>query len=230
MEALGLRGARRACELAGRRDRARRGLRLGADHRGADRAPAAGRVIAVDESPSMVDGRARAPRPGAPSVRVGRPARARRSSEPVDAILSTATFHWIADHERLFARLHAALRPGGRLVAQCGGEGNIDVPARARRPSVLRARALRRALRRLAAAVELRRPRGDARAPARRRLRERRVLARAGAPQQPERAARVPLHDRARPARQQLPRSCASRSWTTCWRSSASRSSSTTCA
>ena len=30
--------------------------------------------------------------------------------EPVDAILSTATFHWIADHERLFARLHAALQ------------------------------------------------------------------------------------------------------------------------
>jgi trans-aconitate 2-methyltransferase len=46
-------------------------------------------------------------------------------SEPVDAILSTATFHWIADHERLFARLHAALRPGGRLAAQCGGAGNI---------------------------------------------------------------------------------------------------------
>ena len=46
---------------------------------------------------------------------------------PLDAILSTATFHWIADHERLFERLHAALRPGGRLVAQCGGEGNIDV-------------------------------------------------------------------------------------------------------
>jgi trans-aconitate 2-methyltransferase len=46
--------------------------------------------------------------------------------EPVDAILSTATFHWIPDHERLFARLRAALRPGGRLVAQCGGEGNID--------------------------------------------------------------------------------------------------------
>ncbi len=45
---------------------------------------------------------------------------------PLDAILSTATFHWIADHERLFARLHGALRPGGRLVAQCGGEGNIS--------------------------------------------------------------------------------------------------------
>ena len=47
--------------------------------------------------------------------------------QPVDAILSTATFHWIADHERLFGRLRGALRPGGRLVAQCGGEGNIDV-------------------------------------------------------------------------------------------------------
>ena len=45
--------------------------------------------------------------------------------EPVDLIFSTATFHWILDHDRLFARLRAALRPGGRLVAQCGGEGNI---------------------------------------------------------------------------------------------------------
>lgn len=42
-----------------------------------------------------------------------------------DLIFSTATFHWIPDHELLFARLRAALRPGGRLVAQCGGRGNI---------------------------------------------------------------------------------------------------------
>jgi trans-aconitate 2-methyltransferase len=46
---------------------------------------------------------------------------------PLDAVLSTATFHWISDHDRLFARLHAALSPGGRLTAQCGGEGNITV-------------------------------------------------------------------------------------------------------
>jgi trans-aconitate 2-methyltransferase len=45
--------------------------------------------------------------------------------EPVDAVLSTATFHWVADHPRLFARLHAALRPGGTLAAQCGGIGNV---------------------------------------------------------------------------------------------------------
>jgi len=45
--------------------------------------------------------------------------------EPVDAVLSTATFHWIDDHGKLFERLHAALKPGGRFAAQCGGHGNI---------------------------------------------------------------------------------------------------------
>jgi trans-aconitate 2-methyltransferase len=46
--------------------------------------------------------------------------------EPVDLIFSTATFHWIVDHDRLFARLRENLVPGGRLVAQCGGAGNIS--------------------------------------------------------------------------------------------------------
>ena len=46
-------------------------------------------------------------------------------AEPVDAILSTATFHWVPDHDALFANLAAVLRPGGLLVAQCGGVGNI---------------------------------------------------------------------------------------------------------
>jgi trans-aconitate 2-methyltransferase len=46
--------------------------------------------------------------------------------EPVDAVFSNATFHWIPDHDALFAVLHGAMKPGGRLVAQCGGFGNID--------------------------------------------------------------------------------------------------------
>lgn len=46
--------------------------------------------------------------------------------EKVDVVFSCAVFHWITDHERLFERLHAALEPGGRLVAQCGGYGNIQ--------------------------------------------------------------------------------------------------------
>jgi len=44
---------------------------------------------------------------------------------PVDAVLSTATFHWVLDHDRLFDNLARVLRPGGRLVAQCGADGNI---------------------------------------------------------------------------------------------------------
>jgi trans-aconitate 2-methyltransferase len=89
-----------------------------------DRLPR-GRVIAVDASSSML---------AAARERLGADADVRRLDlleldldEPVDAVISTATFHWIADHDRLFRRLHRALRPGGRLLAQCGGEGNIDV-------------------------------------------------------------------------------------------------------
>jgi len=44
---------------------------------------------------------------------------------PVDAVLSTATFHWVTDHDRLFANLRAVMRTGAQLVAQCGGEGNL---------------------------------------------------------------------------------------------------------
>ena len=45
--------------------------------------------------------------------------------EKVDAIFSNAVFHWIKDHRNLFSRLRAALAPGGRLIAQCGGRGNV---------------------------------------------------------------------------------------------------------
>jgi trans-aconitate 2-methyltransferase len=45
--------------------------------------------------------------------------------EPVDAVLSTSTFHWVRDHDALFANLAAVMRPGAPLAAQCGGAGNI---------------------------------------------------------------------------------------------------------
>src|SRR5918997_5837395 len=82
-----------------------------------------GRVIAVDGSPAMVaEARRRLP----DRVDVREADLLELTVEvPVDAIVSTATFHWIGDHDRLFERLRAVLRPGGRLVAQCGGEGNI---------------------------------------------------------------------------------------------------------
>jgi trans-aconitate 2-methyltransferase len=82
-----------------------------------------GRVIAVDAAPSMVE-QARALLPATVDVRAA-DLTTLDLGEPMDAILSTATFHWITDHDALFARLIAALRPGGRLVAQCGGRGNV---------------------------------------------------------------------------------------------------------
>jgi trans-aconitate 2-methyltransferase len=82
-----------------------------------------GRVIAVDAAPSMVD-QARELLPPDVDVRQADLLEL-ELDEPVDAILSTATFHWVADHDRLFANLHAQLKPGGRLVAQCGGHGNV---------------------------------------------------------------------------------------------------------
>src|SRR5688572_884093 len=42
-----------------------------------------------------------------------------------DLVFSTATFHWVRDHERLFTEIFAALKPGGRLFAQCGGGPNL---------------------------------------------------------------------------------------------------------
>lgn len=45
---------------------------------------------------------------------------------PVDAVLSTATFHWVLDHDRLFRNLAGVMRPGAVLEAQCGAEGNIS--------------------------------------------------------------------------------------------------------
>jgi trans-aconitate 2-methyltransferase len=86
-----------------------------------------GTAVALDGSPSMIDeARRRLARFGDRVEYVladlGRPL---PLASPVDAILSTATFHWVPDHEALFRNLAAVIRPGGRLVAQCGGAGNI---------------------------------------------------------------------------------------------------------
>jgi trans-aconitate 2-methyltransferase len=91
-----------------------------------------GTVLAVDASAAMVEEAARRLAELAPRVRVRRADLSELVvEEEVDLIVSTATFHWILDHARLFGRLHAALRPGGRLVAQCGGAGNIARTLRA---------------------------------------------------------------------------------------------------
>jgi trans-aconitate 2-methyltransferase len=89
-----------------------------------DRLPK-GRVIGVDAAPSMVE-RAREAFEGDDRVELIVADLAELSlPDTVEAVFSNATFHWILDHNRLFARLFAALRPGGAVEAQCGGEGNV---------------------------------------------------------------------------------------------------------
>lgn len=82
-----------------------------------------GRVIAVDGSEAMVE---------KAKERLGDRADYLVSDltelelpEPVDMVFSTATFHWIPDHDALFRQMRGVLKPGGRLVAQCGGKGNV---------------------------------------------------------------------------------------------------------
>ena len=69
-----------------------------------------GRVIAVDGSEAMVEKAKRARSATAPTTCVADLAEL-ELAEPVDLVFSTATFHWITDHDALFARLRAALRP-----------------------------------------------------------------------------------------------------------------------
>jgi trans-aconitate 2-methyltransferase len=91
-----------------------------------------GTVLGVDGSRRMVEEAAAQLADLAPRVRfMQSDLTALTLPEPVDVIVSTATFHWILDHDLLFSTLHGALRPGGRLVAQCGGAGNIARTLRA---------------------------------------------------------------------------------------------------
>jgi trans-aconitate 2-methyltransferase len=83
-----------------------------------------GRVIAVDGSPSMIEKVGEVLRPGDESFVAD--LTSLELDESVDAVFSSAVFHWVLDHDLLFRRLAAVLRPGGALASQCGGAGNID--------------------------------------------------------------------------------------------------------
>jgi len=89
------------------------------------------RVIAVDASASMLDAARRrlerfADRVTFVEMSLTEPFPASLTSHgPVDAVLSTGTFHWVLDHEALYRRLFDLLVPGGQLVAQFGGDGSV---------------------------------------------------------------------------------------------------------
>lgn len=85
-----------------------------------------GEVIALDGSQAMLDAAGERfgddPRVTLVHADLGGPL---PLEDPVDLVISTSTFHWVLDHDALFAGLFAVLRPGGRLRGECGGTGNI---------------------------------------------------------------------------------------------------------
>jgi trans-aconitate 2-methyltransferase len=87
-----------------------------------------GRVVALDVSQNMIDA-ARAylvPDFGDRVEFVCCDLLDMAFDQEFDGIFSTASLHWVLDHDRLFQNLHRALRPAGWLCAQCGGGKNID--------------------------------------------------------------------------------------------------------
>jgi trans-aconitate 2-methyltransferase len=90
-----------------------------------DRLPE-GKVIGVDGSESMVEEARRSLADYGERVElIHSDLLALELDEPVDAVFSNAVFHWIFDHDELFRRLRSAVKAGGLLAAQCGGEGNV---------------------------------------------------------------------------------------------------------
>jgi trans-aconitate 2-methyltransferase len=87
-----------------------------------------GEVFALDNSPDMLASAARELAPFGKRVHL---LSATLPELPlprkVDAILSTATLHWVLDHPALFQAFRRALRPGGQLEFQCGGAGNLEL-------------------------------------------------------------------------------------------------------
>ena len=81
------------------------------------------RVLALDSDPAMVAAARR--RLGHDRVLLA-DGHAFSLPEPVDAVFSNAALHWMPRPAEVISRVRAALRPGGRFVAELGGAGNID--------------------------------------------------------------------------------------------------------
>jgi len=86
-----------------------------------------GRLVAVDGSRQMLEQlRARLGNGGGRLEVLHRDLREPlRLDGPFDAVMSVATLHWLPDHQHVFDELARVVRPGGRVVIEGGGHGNI---------------------------------------------------------------------------------------------------------
>jgi trans-aconitate 2-methyltransferase len=81
-------------------------------------------VVGLDSSPEML-GQARQNYPNLKFVLAD--ATSFRFEEPFDAVFSNAVLHWVKNADASVQRIAAALRPGGRFIAEFGGQGNIAI-------------------------------------------------------------------------------------------------------
>lgn len=86
-------------------------------------AEAGATVTGIDSSASMLE-QARADHPSITWMLAD--ARSFRFAEPFDAVFSNAVLHWVHEARQVADSVHAALRPGGRFVAEFGGYGNVQ--------------------------------------------------------------------------------------------------------
>lgn len=85
-----------------------------------------GRIIALDVSPAMLEKARESLARFGDRITFQQADLGNLGLERVaDVVFSTATFHWVKDHDALFRGVYRALKPGGRLHAQCGGFGNL---------------------------------------------------------------------------------------------------------
>ena len=80
-------------------------------------------ILGVDRSEEMIV-QARKKFPALPFETLD--ARELRFEAEFDAVFSNAVLHWIPEAEQVIAGVARALKPGGRLVAEFGGKGNIQ--------------------------------------------------------------------------------------------------------
>ena len=94
-----------------------------------------GRLIALDLSHNMATkAREELARAAIPVLVANASLTALPLAHAVDGVFSSAVFHWVQNHDRLFAEIFRALKPGGWVLAQCGGGPNLEsTHARAKR-------------------------------------------------------------------------------------------------
>jgi trans-aconitate 2-methyltransferase len=58
-------------------------------------------------------------------------------NEPFDALFSNAVLHWVTDKEQAVKNMYNNLKPGGRLVLEMGGKGNVETIIQALRKALI---------------------------------------------------------------------------------------------